>query len=195
MRRMPWATYLWPGLGQLCERGGWLALAEAVAAAFLLNVTLVCTFVWSETITPDLRTGLWLFVAATWLIGAILAIVGSARKETDGLKDNFSEVLQHYLKGDWFQTERLLLSLLRKNARDLEAHLMMATLLRHTARVKEAAEQLDLLVRLDGAEKWELEIRRERELLDHPESENDDPLEETTGPKASDPPEESTLAA
>ena len=42
---------------------------------------------------------------------------------------------------------------------------MLATLLRHTGRLDEATRQLDTLARLEGAGKWELEIRQERELL------------------------------
>ena len=42
---------------------------------------------------------------------------------------------------------------------------MLATVLRHTGRFDEAAKQLDQLVCFDGAEKWELEIQKERELL------------------------------
>jgi hypothetical protein len=55
--------------------------------------------------------------------------------------------------------------LLRKNLRDLEARLMLATLLRHSGRVDEAKRQLDTLARFEGAGKWELEIQRERDLL------------------------------
>ena len=36
---------------------------------------------------------------------------------------------------------------------------MLATLLRHTRRPEEAARQLDMLVRLDEARNWELEIQ------------------------------------
>ena len=63
--------------------------------------------------------------------------------------------------------------------------LMLAALMRRTARADEAIEQLDLLASLDGAEKWELEIRRERELLadvgDAPQ-EPDEELEANTPP-------------
>jgi len=38
-------------------------------------------------------------------------------------------------------------------------------LLRHTGRTEEAINQLDTLVRFDGAAKWEVEIEHERELL------------------------------
>ena len=42
---------------------------------------------------------------------------------------------------------------------------MLATLMRHTGREEEAARQLDVLVRWEESQKWELEIRHELELL------------------------------
>ena len=69
------------------------------------------------------------------------------------------------MKGDYYQAEHVLEGLLRRNLRDVDARLMLATLLRHTGRLDEAAGQLDTLARFEGAGKWELEMRRERELL------------------------------
>jgi cytochrome c-type biogenesis protein CcmH/NrfG len=56
--------------------------------------------------------------------------------------------------------------LLRQSPRDVESHLMLATLYRHTSRREEALERLRLLERLDGSERWRWEIARERELLE-----------------------------
>ena len=43
---------------------------------------------------------------------------------------------------------------------------MMASLLRHTGQLAEASDRLRRLETMDGAEKWENEIARERHLLD-----------------------------
>ena len=56
-------------------------------------------------------------------------------------------------------------ALLRRDEHDIEARLLMATLLRHTKRFDEATNQLNILVGLDGAHRWALEIHREGELL------------------------------
>ena len=77
----------------------------------------------------------------------------------------FEEALEDYLKGNWFEAERKLNLLMRRDEHDLEARLLMATLLRHTKRFDDATHQLNLLVRLDGAQRWALEIHREGELL------------------------------
>ena len=54
---------------------------------------------------------------------------------------------------------------------DVDAHLLLASLLRHTKRLNEAREQLQRLERLDGAEKWQMEIGREHLRLDDLENE------------------------
>jgi hypothetical protein len=53
----------------------------------------------------------------------------------------------------------------QRNGRDLDARLMLATLMRHTGRSTEATQQLDAITRFDGAEKWAWEIHHERQSL------------------------------
>jgi hypothetical protein len=194
MRRKPWAMYLWPGLAQLWMRGSWSGLAVAVSAAALLNVALLGTFVWSELITQGLRSALWLLLAGAWMTSALLTARWSRRQretgQTDATNDAFSEALDHYLKGNWFETERVLNNLLRQDSRDVDARLMLATLLRHRGRLDEAAEQLELLTKLEGGEKWEWEIRRERELLAQARTDNRQQAEQQPGGTSADPPSE-----
>ena len=70
------------------------------------------------------------------------------------------------MKGTWFEAERKLSIVLRRDEHDLEARLLMATLLRHAKRFDDATHQLNLLVRMDGAHRWALEIHGEGELLE-----------------------------
>ncbi len=168
MGRMRWTAYLWPGLPQLRVRGDGSALALAVGTACLLNLALLSTFVWTELLAADLRTGLWVAVGGSWGVAAALSALAARRngpRQERSSGDEFTEALGYYLKGDWLGAQRTLAGLLRHNADDVEARLMLATLLRHTDRVPEAHEQLDRLSRTEGAESWKLEIRRERELL------------------------------
>ncbi len=168
MGRMRWAAYLWPGLPQLGVRGDGSALALAVGTACLLNLALLSTFVWTELLAADLRTGLWVAVVGSWGVAAGLSALAARRRgpqQERSTGDEFTEALGYYLKGDWLGAQRTLAGLLRRNADDVEARLMLATLLRHTDRLPEAREQLDRLSRTEGAENWKLEIQRERELL------------------------------
>ena len=168
MRRTPWAVYFWPGLPQLAQRGSWTALLVAVAAAAFLNTTLLGSFVWSDLIARDFRPVCWGFLGLVWSVSAGVSVWGGRRQQAAPAKpgeDIFSEALDGYLKGNWFEAERVLGRLLRQNERDLEARLLLAALLRHTQRFDEATRQLNLLVRMEGAPYWALEIRREGELL------------------------------
>jgi hypothetical protein len=169
MRRMPWCFYLWPGLPQMWLYGTWSGLAVALGAAALLDVLLLVSFGWTELIGSGIRNIMWPTLAVAWIAAAIWsrkecrrqAVVASPEAE----EDSFHQALDHYLKGDHYQTEQILEGLLRRNVRDLDARLMLATVLRRTKRLDEASEHLDMLACFEGAEKWEQEIQAERDLL------------------------------
>ena len=162
-------TYLWPGLPQLWTCGSWSGLAMAVAAAAALDSLLLGTFGWSELIAENVRSAVWAACGIGWIIAAAYSARWCRRQaavdQQGGDEDKYGEALTQYLKGDYYQAERLLETLLRQNARDLEARLMLATLMRHTGRLEEAGRQLETLARFEGAGKWKLEIEHERELL------------------------------
>jgi hypothetical protein len=169
MHRMRWITCLWPGLPQLWTYGSWSGLAVAVGAAVVLDLLLLASFGWSELVSPSWRITLWAAFGVCWLIAAGWSARQCRRRaaagNSDPRADNFAEALDCYLKGDYYQAEHVLEWLLRRNLRDLDARLMLATLLRHTGRLDEAREQLDTLARFEGAEKWQREIQQERNLL------------------------------
>jgi hypothetical protein len=169
MRKMRWTTCLWPGLPQLWTHGSWSGLALALAAALVLDGLLLVSFGWSELVTPTVRNSLWAAFGVFWMVTVSWSARECRRRTAaatpDPRSDPFPEALDLYLKGDYYQAEHLLEELLRRNLRDVDARLMLATLMRHTGRHDEAAAQLDTLAQFEGAGKWELEIERERELL------------------------------
>jgi hypothetical protein len=67
--------------------------------------------------------------------------------------------------------------------------------LRHTRRFDEATEQLDLLTRLEGAEKWQWEIHRERELLSEARTEAESATQAADIPVPADDPDKAAQAA
>jgi hypothetical protein len=131
-----------------------------------LDTILVASFGWSELFPPGVRNALWVALGMVW-VGAIVFFSGSASSKSrcPSESDVFPEALDYYLQGNWFQAERVLSLRLRQDAGDLDARLMLATLLRHTGRWEEAQRQLDLLERCEGAWKWGPEVYRERQLL------------------------------
>ncbi|MCC6124983.1 MAG: tetratricopeptide repeat protein [Pirellulales bacterium] len=169
MQKIPWAAFLWPGLPQLWLRGQWAGLAKALGAAIVLCAVLLGTFGWSELISAGMRNTLWIAVALFWTASAVAAYVQTRRRtnreQLTPAKDTFTQALDLYLKGDYFEAECLLVEMLARNERDLDARLMLAALYRHNRRYDEAAKQLDTLARFEGAEKWRLEIESERSLI------------------------------
>jgi hypothetical protein len=135
----------------------------------MVNVALAASLLWSELLPPRVRTGAWVAVALLWFGSAMFSRLGERRRATrpedSPPGDVYVEATEQYLKGNWFEAECRLRELLRHNPRDLEAGLMLATLLRHTGRLGEAAQQLERLERFDGWERWAMEIGRERACL------------------------------
>jgi hypothetical protein len=169
MRRMPWTIYLWPGLPQICLYGSWSGLALAVGAAALLNTWVLVSFGWTELIGPNLRNTFGVALAVGWIVGAVWSSQQCRRQRAAGSlepeEDSFGQAIDCYLKGDAYQAEQILEGLLRRNIRDVEARLMLATLLRRARRLDEATQQLDTLAKFEAAGKWELEIQEERDLV------------------------------
>lgn len=184
VRWMRWATYLWPGLPQLM-RGSWAGLAVAVGLATLLCGALVASFGWDELFSLGVRKVIWMSLGGVWLI--LLVVWPSWDRQAefaqvqDAEQDDFNQALEHYLQGNWFQAERLLQKCLQANDHDLDARLMRATLCRHTGRLEEAADELDLIQRLEGSQKWEWEIGRERALLAQAQSQDNEENETMPG--------------
>jgi len=151
-------------------RGEWSALFGAAAFALLVNSALLATFVWPELVSPTVRVVTWLAVVIVWAVSAVVA--GWSLRELDNpshraeTEELFRRVQGDYLKGDWYQAEISLEQLLRIAPRDVDAHLMLATLYRHTGRIEEARRQLRLLEQFEQSKKWRLEILHEYEQLD-----------------------------
>jgi thioredoxin-like negative regulator of GroEL len=92
-------------------------------------------------------------------------------READEL---FRQARDDYLRGNWYEAEETLVALLKRDPNDVDARLMLATLMRHTERYDDARGQLKQLQRLEAAGKWQLEIRREWEYLAREEQTDDD---------------------
>jgi hypothetical protein len=170
MHRMRWITAAWPGLTQLWFAGAWWGLALGVAFAWLVNLAIVSTFIWRELIGPWERIGAWLVLVVVWALSAKLSVRQlqgfDPRESGDAAEDLFRRAGREYLSGNWIAAEQLLTQLVRSNPQDVDAQLMLASLLRRTGQLTEASQRLRKLDATDGAEKWTAEIKRERQLLD-----------------------------
>jgi hypothetical protein len=183
---MGWGPLLlccWPGLPGLWYRGRWSSLLVAIVFAILLNLTLVVSFIWTGLFFDETFPAIaWPILLLIWMTTAWVAyqnlpdfmsvpvspdtssVVSSEEAEsTDTL---FIDARREYLRGHWAESESLLQRRIKHTPRDVESHLLLATLYRHTRQFNRAAEQLDWMEKYDQAIVWKNEIARERRLLD-----------------------------
>jgi hypothetical protein len=154
--------------------GGEIAgLLTAVTFTALLNLMLVASFIWPEFLPVSWLVIGWLLVACSWCFSAWRSFrwLSETYDRQGGRcsEDLFIQAQSEYLSGHWCEAESLL-QRVNRDGRDVEAHLMLASLYRHTKRFAEARGRLRLLERLDGAEKWRSELEREQRLLDRLEA-------------------------
>jgi hypothetical protein len=161
---------MWPGLPRIWSLGSWSGLAQAVGFAFVVNLAVLGSFYWVELLPSGMPALVWLAIGLFWLGSALFSCRsdGQGRSQADngGEAESFSQAIEHYLRGNWYETQRVLGNLLRRNPRDIEAGLMWATVLRHAGRHQEAREQLARLECFEGHQKWGAEILQERKLLE-----------------------------
>jgi len=154
-------------------------LTLAVGFTALVNVLAAATFVWTEWLDSNVRWAAYGTLAVVWLLSWIESRADWRRFLAElsageaGVPDAattadrwFREAQALYLAGDWVSAEQTLLKLLKQDARDAEARLMLATLWRHEGRLDAAAEELDRLELLETAAPWKDEIAWERERID-----------------------------
>jgi hypothetical protein len=172
MTMLRWMTVLWPGLPQLWLRGEVSALGLAVGFSALLNLSIVATWGWVDLLGLPLLLVAWCGVALIWLIslgGGIAHMAQLGRvSPIDPAGDLFRAAQGEYLRGNWFEAELALNQALERKPSDVDARLMLATLLRRIGQPNEAIEQLRRLSNTEGAEKWALEIARQQRLLAMP---------------------------
>lgn len=160
---------LWPGLPQLWIAGEWSGLALAVGFACLVNLLLLTSLHWTEWLDTGLTLAGWTAVGVLWCASAFSGWRWMARQEQSasrrGQQDLFPRALGEYLKGNWYEAEVACHELLRRSAGDVEARLLLATLLRRNRRFPEARGQLEQLMRFEAAASWEAEVAQEYERL------------------------------
>lgn len=166
MSRFSLILGLWPGLSGLVRYGRGIFLILAVGFGLLASVSLFCCGYWTELIAPESKIWIAAGVLAAHLVlslvSAALSTLFSGQLAYDEDGDRYLLALDAYLAGNWAETERIAKAILRRNRRDPETTLLLATLCRHTGRYAEAGAWLDRLESLESAVKWTEEIAAER---------------------------------
>lgn len=160
---------LWPGFVGVVRRGLWDQLALALLFGVLAQATLFANFFWSDFLGGYLRASTGVVFIIAWIFLGAVASGRLKRYEKSLLYDAegelFLEAQTHYLRGEWFETECALKSVLKKNPNDAEALLLLATLYRHVKRFSEARRVLAALERLEAADYWAYEIGLEKQAI------------------------------
>ncbi|MBQ5790365.1 MAG: tetratricopeptide repeat protein [Thermoguttaceae bacterium] len=160
---------LWPGFAGVVRRGLWDQLALALLFGALAQATLFVNFFWSDYLSGYLRASTVVVFAIAWIFLGFVASGRLKRYEKSLLYDAegelFLEAQTRYLRGEWFEAECALKSVLKKNPSDAEALLLLATLCRHVKRFAEARQTLAALEKLEAADYWRYEIGLEKEAI------------------------------
>lgn len=166
---MPLLPTLFPGVRGLLRYGRWSFLAIALAFLFVLDLWLLFNFYWTDLLTSSGRYySLGTVLLAWYFLGQVANYCEKQhenRKNADAKKNFFADAITQYLQGNWFEAECFLNEILKRNPRDAEALLMLATLFRHTNRVAEGKQILLDLKKLDESRKWFFEIENELLLM------------------------------
>lgn len=158
-------TCLWPGLPQLWFHGSLRGLALAVGFSVLVNGTLIASFVWTELLSSAQLGSAWVVAGLVWSAAATYSWRRADRPRNASAEGLFVRGQEEYLQGKWREAENTWKELLRMEPADVDGRLALATLYRHTGRSRDALLELDRLERLEGAEKWRMEIEHERNRL------------------------------
>ncbi len=168
MRSWTALAHVWPGLPQVWRRGSWSALGAAAFFSVLVNATLLMHVIHPEWFSVYLRGVVCSSVAVYWIWFVRRAWMRSRQAFATGDEAHeglFLRAQAEYLRGHWYESEAIVRSMLRAVAEDLEARLLLVSVLRRTGRHREALRELRRLARLPGANKWDWELARERAWL------------------------------
>ncbi|MDR1923534.1 MAG: hypothetical protein LBQ66_04085 [Planctomycetaceae bacterium] len=159
--------YFWPGYRGIVTYGHPSFLVIAIIFAFIVDLFLVMNFFWTDQISAAQRNILLVSVVVIWFI--LSSFSHFRMKQFDRMsvgiqEEKFKEMIVHYLRGNWYEAEMLIVSQLKYNPNDVEILLLQATLYRHTERYSEAIQILNKLQLTNNANKWFLEIESEKIL-------------------------------
>lgn len=167
----------WPGWTSLWYRGELYGLLVAILFGTLLDIALLATLVWPEWLARWLVWSLWIGILIAASITFFRTLWGGAHPTVASPEPSDEALLAlaqtDYLRGEYLEAEVSLHRILSSGREDIEAALLLASVLRRTGRSRQAGECLDRLERFDRAAVWRDEIARERRKCSGPASAGD----------------------
>jgi len=161
---------MYPGYAGMVRYGHRFFLAIALGFALLMDMFLIANYYWTELITKSQRNVFLVVLLAAWIVLMLVAAFWKHRLDAavkpEQADETLLQTIGHYLRGDWFAAESLMLSYLEKYPKDIEMLLLQATMYRRTERYEEALLVLNRLQLLESSRYWHVEIEAERKMMD-----------------------------
>ena len=161
-KRIPWTTYLWPGLPQLTQRGTWTALFWALATAFLADGVIITRFIWPETFDVLWNNVILGGFIGVYLIGCLASYqVEKSRQiynDAHSGADLFPDAQKRYLEGKYFEAEQALNKQIQFHPEDVPARMLLMDLYIVNRRLDDALKQLQRILDLPDIQSWKWEL-------------------------------------
>ncbi|MBM3967281.1 MAG: hypothetical protein FJ308_19790 [Planctomycetes bacterium] len=158
----------WPGTLAAWRLGEARSLLIAIAFGLILCTAWVGTTIWPMWLDGWKIGALWTLVAAGSLLScahnAMAGLLSRPKNHPGCPIDQWTLAQEHYLQANYFEAERILLPFAFGKSTDVEAGLLLSSIMRRTERYQQSVELLDQLALLDDAWKWHEEIAKEKRL-------------------------------
>jgi len=142
-----------------------LGLGLAVGFAVSLNLALVGSFIWTESVQGVMLQGMWGLSGAIWMAAAVgtawwLGMRHPARfaQQIDLL---YREGLQEYIQGRWQEARERFERIVQTDSTDADALMQLGMIFTHTGQPVQARRAFRQCLELDREHKWRWEIRHE----------------------------------
>ncbi len=160
----------WPGLPRLWFRGDLRALMVSLAFGLLVHFLLVATFYWPLWVSGWVVLFGWIFAVGcsffaligNWMQWRSILEGTSSDEKSDAL---YLEAQLHYLRGDYFEAEAALHRIFSSGKQDVEAAILMVSILRRTRRWAQGIYCIDRLLLLEKSAPWRIELEMERKKI------------------------------
>jgi hypothetical protein len=157
---------LWPGTLAAWRLGDVRSLVIAIAFGLIVCTAWIGTTIWPMWLDPWKIWGLWSLVAAGALVScshnAIVGLLSRPKNNIGCPLDQWKIAQECYLQANYFEAERIVQPFAFGNSPDVDAGLLLSSILRRTERYQQAIELLDQLALLDDAWRWHDEIAKEK---------------------------------
>lgn len=156
-----WSIFLWPGLPQLTKRGTWSALFWALATAFLADGVVITRYIWPETFSnfwDNIILGAFIGI---YFVGCYISWHLEKNREESAPQnkgDEFPAAQALYLKGRYFEAEKILQNQLKREPEDMASQILLLDLLVVTRRLDEAQQQLESVLNIPDSRAWSWEL-------------------------------------